>query len=526
MYNLILLTMITSTMKKRCYTFEITSHIISFSKAINLQKYLSDMRSKRLVSSITFFLCAISLSYQSNAQVKLAGIFTDDMVLQQQSTVPVWGWDKPGAHISLTTSWNKKVYQATSDTSGKFVLRIATPSAGGPYQLTVSDGKPLILKDVLIGEVWICAGQSNMEIPMKGFKSQPILNSNDAILNSKNSNLHLFTVPRGSRTTLQKDIKPSHWQEASPETVAKFSAVGYYFGRQLNKLLNVPIGIINCSYSGSSIQAWMDAATLKPYSEIKIPAPTDSIKEVSRTPTTLYNAMLHGIIGYGIKGTIWYQGESNYDFPAQYDSLFVTFVKTLRAKWGAGDFPFYYTQIAPYDYAQLPPYNKGGKYNSAFLRDVQRIDEDKIPNTGMAVLMDIGEQTTIHPPRKEQVGARLAYLALGKTYGIQGFGDESPAYESLTVKGSKATVKFKNVANGLTSFLKEMNTFEIAGADKHFYPAKAEISGSAVVVSSEQVKEPVAVRYAFKDFIVGDLFGTDGLPVSSFRTDDWDYSVQ
>ena len=195
-------------------------------------------------------------------------------------------------------------------------------------------------------------------------------------------------------------------------------------------------------------------------------------------------------------------------------------------QWGIGDFPFYYVQIAPYDYAQLPPYNKGGKYNSAFLRDVQRLDEDKIPNSGMAVTMDIGEQPTIHPPKKEEVGTRLALLALGKTYGLQGFGYQSPAYDVLTIKGNSAIVKFKNAANGLTSFLKELNTFEIAGADKHFYPAKAVISGSSVTVTSDQVKEPVAVRYAFKDFVVGDLFGTDGLPVSSFRTDDWDYDVQ
>jgi sialate O-acetylesterase len=186
--------------------------------------------------------------------------------------------------------------------------------------------------------------------------------------------------------------------------------VGYFYGRELYKMLHVPIGLIKCSYSGSSVQAWMDTATLKAFPEIKIPAPTDSIKEVSRTPTTLYKAMLHGVIGYGIKGAIWYQGESNYSEPAQYDSLFVTFVKVLRSKWGIGDFPFYYTQIAPYDYAQLPPYHQGGKYNSAFLRDVQRLDESKIPNSGMAVTMDIGEQSTIHLPQKEPVGLRLAYL--------------------------------------------------------------------------------------------------------------------
>ncbi len=471
-------------------------------------------------------LCISAFSLTTSAQVKLAGLFTDNMVLQQQSSVPVWGWDKAGTSISIQTSWDKKVYKAIADADGKFMLKVATPVAGGPYELTVNDGKPVTLKNVLIGEVWLCAGQSNMEIPVKGYKSQPILNSNEAILESANKNIRLFNVPRGSRTTLQTDIKPSQWQEASPASVAKFSAVGYYYGRLLNKMLNVPVGLICCAYAGSSVQAWMDANVLKPFPEIKIPGPTDSIKEVSRTPTTLYNAMLHGVIGYGIKGAIWYQGESNYEFPAQYDSLFTTFVKDLRAKWGIGNFPFYYVQIAPYDYAQLPPYNKGGKYNSAFLRETQRLDEDKIPNSGMAVTLDIGEQSTIHPPHKEQVGQRLAYLALAKTYGMEGFGYQSPQYDSFSVKGSAITVKFKNSYNGLTSFLKDITTFEISGADKHFYPARAVINGSTVVVSSEQVKEPVAVRYAFKDFVVGDLFGTDGLPVSSFRTDDWDYSVQ
>jgi sialate O-acetylesterase len=171
----------------------------------------------------------------------------------------------------------------------------------------------------------------------------------------------------------------------------------------------------------------------------------------------------------------------------------------------------------------LPPYNKGGKYNSAFLRDVQRKEVDKIPNVGMAVLMDIGEKATIHPLHKEPGGTRLAYLALGITYGIKGFEYQSPAFESLTIKGNMANIKFKNATNGLTSFLKELNCFEIAGVDKHFYPAKAVISGSSVTVTADNVKEPVAVRYAFKDFIVGDLFGTDGLPVSSFRTDNWDF---
>lgn len=470
---------------------------------------------------LTFTIAGIA-----NAQVQMASLFTDGMVLQQQSKVAVWGWDKPGKRIVISSTWDKRHYSAITDAAGKFRLKIATPAAGGPYQLTVSDGTPVVLKNVLIGEVWLCSGQSNMEIPMKGYKGQPILGSNEDILESNNKNIRLFTVPHSSKIEMQTDIKKSQWKEASPESVSGFSAAGYYFGKLLNKMLNVPIGLINCSYAGASIQAWMDARTLTAYPEIKIPAAGDTIKEVSRTPTTLYNAMMHPIIGYGIKGAIWYQGESNYDNPGQYQRLFKTMVDTLRAQWGIGTFPFYYAQIAPYDYAQLPPYHKGGKYNSAFLRDVQRIDEDRIPDCAMAVLMDVGEKATIHPPRKKPVGDRLAYLALGLTYGIKGFGYQSPAYQSLSITGNTAIVKFKNAGNGLTSYFKELTLFEIAGADKHFYPAKAKINGSSVTVSSDQVSQPVAVRYAFDDFTVGGLYGTNGLPVSSFRTDDWDYDAK
>ena len=479
-------------------------------------------RSLKLAGIVCLCLFSISVC----AQPKLAALFTDNLVLQQKSTVQVWGWDKPSAIISLTNTWDKKIYKTTAGADGKFILKINTPAAGGPYALTVTNGKAITLSNILIGEVWICTGQSNMEMPMKGFKGQPIYGSNEAILASENKNIRLFTVPRASKTEVQPDAKPSKWLEANPESVSNFSATGYYFGRMLNKMLNIPVGLINCSYSGSSIQAWMDAKTLGAFPEIKVPAPTDSIKEVSRTPTTLYNGMLHAILGYGIKGAIWYQGESNYSDPAQYEKLFPTFVNMLRQQWGIGDFAFYYAQIAPYDYAQLPPYNKGGKYNSAFLRDAQRKSVDKIPNSGMAVLMDIGEQVTIHPPRKEPGGTRLAYLALGKTYGLKGFGFESPAYDNLTIKNDAAVVKFKNANNGITSYFKELTTFEIAGADKHFYPAKAVISGGSVTLTSLEVKQPVAVRYAFRDFVTGELFGTDGLPVSSFRTDDWDYDAK
>ncbi|WP_316848809.1 sialate O-acetylesterase [Pedobacter agri] len=471
----------------------------------------------RLTILLNFAFCIIA-----SATVKPASIFTDHMVLQQQSNVAIWGWAKPSSKVKIITSWNKENYSVTTDQNGKWKIKVATPVAGGPYRIEFNDGEKLILNDILIGEVWFCGGQSNMEMPMKGFKSQPIIGSNEKILKSANNNIRLYTVPRSSITERQDNSKPSAWKPAAPETVSNFSATAYYFGSLLSEMLNVPIGIINDSYGGSSIEAWMSPEDLKAFPEVKIPSKGDTIKEVSRTPTTLYNGMLYPVIGYGIKGAIWYQGESNYERPDRYEELFPAMVSSWRKNWDNGEFPFFYAQIAPYNYAQLPPYHVGGKFNSAFLRDAQRKSLSKIPNSGMAVLMDIGEEKSIHPAGKKQGGERLAYLALAQTYSIKGFGALSPTYESLTIDKNKAVIKFQNVQNGLTSFGKELSLFEVAGTDKKFYPAKAAITGSSVTVTSEQVKNPVAVRYAFKDFVVGDLFGNDGLPVSSFRTDDWD----
>lgn len=460
------------------------------------------------------------MTLHTTAMVKPASIFTDHMVLQQQSNVAIWGWAKPSASVKIITSWNKKTYTVQTDAAGKFKIKLSTPVAGGPFEISLNDGELLVLKDILIGEVWFCGGQSNMEMPMKGFKSQPVQGSNELILRSKNPNIRLYTVPRSSVTSRQDNSKLSEWKLAGPEAVSNFSATAYYFGALLSEMLNVPIGLVHDSYSGSSIEAWMSPDDLKPFPEVVIPLKTDTIKDKSRTATTLYNGMLYPVMGYGIRGAIWYQGESNYTKPERYEELFPAMVSNWRKAWDNGEFPFYYAQIAPYKYATLPE-NANAQYNSALLREAQRKSLTKIPNSGMAVLMDIGEEKSIHPANKKQGGQRLAYLALAQTYGLKGFGYASPNYESISIDKDKAVLKFQNVPNGLTSFGKELALFEIAGADHKFYPAKAKITGSSVSVSADEVKVPVAVRYAFKDFVVGDLFGNDGLPVSSFRTDNW-----
>lgn len=461
-------------------------------------------------------------AFAASAAIRLPYIFTSNMVLQRSASVPVWGWATPSKTVTVTTSWNKKQYTTTSDAAGKWKLSIQTPAAGGPFQLTFSDGQSMQLDNILIGEVWLCSGQSNMEMPVKGFRGQPIIGSNETILQSRNKHIRLYTVPRSAQTIAQDTSKRSEWKEADLESVSNFSATAYYFGKLLHELLGVPIGLINVSYGGSTAEAWMNEQSLKEFSDIQVPRKNDSIKSPNRTATVLYNGMLHPVIGFGIKGVIWYQGESNYERPDQYESLFPAMVRQWRAQWNAGEFPFYYAQIAPYNYAQLPPYRVGGKNNSAFLRDAQRKALTKIPNSGMAVLLDAGDEGNIHPASKKVAGERLAYLALGKTYGLKGFGFESPTYDSLVIKGSVAEVRFANAATWLTSYGKELTGFQIAGKDKVFHPANAVIYRGTVLVSSPRVTEPVAVRYAFKDFTTAELFSTEGLPVSSFRTDNWD----
>lgn len=471
-----------------------------------------------VLSYLLIFLC---FSLGANAQVKMASIFTNDMVLQQLAKVPVWGWSSPNRHITVQSSWNHKKYVSKADDSGKWKVYIETPKAGGPFQLTISDGKALTLKNILIGEVWILGGQSNMEMPMKGFRSQPVLGSNDAIIHSTNSNLRLYIVPRSAKFEPQENSKTSIWKQAEPESVSNFSATGYYFGRLLQDLLKIPVGLINVNYGGSTAEAWMSKKELEEFGGINLPLIADSAKVNNRSAAALYNGMLFPIIGFGIKGALFYQGESNYERPDQYEKLFPALVKEWRREWQQGDFPFYYQQIAPYNYAQLPPFNSGGKYNSAYIRDAQRKSLAKIPNSGMVSIMDFGEEKNIHPSHKKEGGERFALMALAKTYGLKGFGFEAPIYDSLEVSGNIVTLKFKNVKNGFTTFGKDLVNFEIAGADKNFVPAQANISGNTLLVSSPLVKSPVAVRYAFKDFVVGELFNTEGLPVSSFRTDDY-----
>jgi len=469
---------------------------------------------------VFLFLAGLQLFTTVNAEIKLPAIFADGMVMQQKTTANIWGKATANSPISLIGSWDNKKMTTNANAQGDWRLSIATPAAGGPYSIKISDGKTLTLKNILLGELWLCSGQSNMEMPMKGFKNQPVEGANMDILKSTNPNLRLFTVKRNSTIEAQIDVV-GQWQEATPETVKEFSATGYYFGRLMQETLHVPIGLVLSAWGGSSVEAWMSADMLRAFPSVKIPKTEVDIKEKNRTPTTLYQAMIHPIVGLTIKGVIWYQGESNYDRANTYAELFGTMINGWRKNWAQTDtIPFYYCQIAPYDYAIIT--EKGQPViNSAYLREAQAKVELQVPKTGMAVLLDAGLEKGIHPVKKQIVGERLALLALTKTYGIKGIASESPLYKGIEIHGDTVMVSFERAPMWITAKNSESQLFKVAGANKVFHPAKAWIVRSKMYVKSEAVKLPVAVRYAFENYVEGDLFSNEGLPVSSFRSDNY-----
>jgi sialate O-acetylesterase len=469
---------------------------------------------KRIFSfSISILIVLVISSDTLFGEVKLPSIFGDNMVLQQKTDAAIWGTAVNNGTVKVITSWNNKLYSVKAGSDGKWKVKVVTPAAGGPYEISISDGKTLKLKNVLIGEVWVCSGQSNMEMPVKGYFNQPVTGSNYAIATSSNPSIRMFTVKKATSLQPAYDFTGG-WQVCEPESVSEFSATAYYFGLFLNKVLNVPVGLVNTSWGGTRIEPWMSEAGIKKFDFVTLPDKNQQGTLSPQTPTVLFNAMINPMVGYGIKGAIWYQGESNRNEADKYVKLLPGLVENWRSVWGVGDFPFYYIQIAPFDYGT-------GGLNSAYLREAQLKASTAIPNIGMACIMDLGEKDNIHPADKKTGSERLALLALTKTYGKSGFASSGPVFKEMTAEGPVVKLTFNNAQNGLTSYGKELSCFEVAGANKRFLPAKAFITATGITLMCPYITEPVAVRYAFKDFIVGDLFNTEGLPASSFRTDDW-----
>ena len=474
-------------------------------------------------------ICAIcGFIAVAQSKITLPSFFSDNMVLQQQSECNIWGKADVGKSVVVITSWDKKSYSAKVDDNGEFLLKIKTPEAGGPYDITfalattsnssaVSSGMAYdcTLHNVMIGEVWICSGQSNMEMQMKGYKAQPVEGVTEELLSCKDDELRLFYGKRLASLEPQQDLKGS-WQEANAASVREFSATAYFFGKALRKALGVPVGLIVTAFGGSACEAWMKADWLKAFPKVQQTITEEDVKRLQqRCPTALYNGQLRPLIGYGIRGAIWYQGEDNIPRYDYYAELLKTMVEGWREEWKQGDFPFYYCQIAPYDYSLI------GWGNSQYLREQQLKAESLIPNARMAVLTDVGLEYGIHPRKKRQAGERLALLALANTYEVKGLPDFA-VYKEVTFQNDTAIIAFDRskewvyFEHGPSS-----NNFEIAGDDRVFHPAEAWVSRNRVYVKSNKVKKPVAVRYAWRDWVEGDLMH-DGLPVSSFRTDDWD----
>jgi sialate O-acetylesterase len=452
-----------------------------------------------------------------NAKVILPNFFANGMVLQQQSRVNIWGKStKAAKQLSISTSWDSSTYSVEIDASGNWKTKINTPKAGGPFIININDGDEIRLNDIWIGEVWLVSGQSNMEMPIQGFKDQPILNSEEIFKSATNKKIRLFRTIKEAKGAPTDHMKGT-WQVADSAAIRLFSAIGYLFAVELQQKLNVPIGIIQSAWGGTGIESWMSAETLKGFDKYPVREAASVQRTDRNAPSALFNGMINPLVGYGIKGVLWYQGERNHREPELYAQMLPIMVKDWRTRWDIGDWPFYFAELAP-----IESIKDGEQISvSALFREMQYNSQFSIPNAGMSVTLDAGEQKVIHPANKPIVAKRLAAIALNKTYGFKEIAYAGPSYKSYMVNGDQLIIHFNNVAKGLKPFTVPSVNFELAGVNKVFYPATAQIRGNNVVLQSEKVKNPVAARYGFKMWVMGDLYNTEGLPATSFRTDDW-----
>lgn len=486
------------------------------------------------------------------ADVRLPALFTNHAVLQRDRENKIWGWAEPGEIVHIMMGDYRT--QVTTSPTGRWEAQLPARPAGGPHTLIVEGKNRIEVGDILFGEVWLCSGQSNMQWSVNA--------SNDPDLERISANfpqIRLISVPHVGTQEPQQDFK-GNWNLCSPDTVGNFSAVGYFFGRQIHQTLGVPVGLINNAWGGSACEAWIrrdllqgnplyqpllerwenlerqaaDVASIeqrlkdwereaeKARREGRQPPPKPAdprpLMGNQHRPGNLYNGVLKPIIGYGIRGVVWYQGETNASRAYQYREMFPLMIKSWREDWGLGDFPFYYVQLADFRAEVSEP----GDSDWAELREAQTMTMSKLPHTGQAVIIDLGEGKDIHPRNKQDVAKRLSRWALAQDYGFS-IPYRSPEYHSMERQGSKIVVKFQHVGGGFRTFdTDEVKGFAIAGADQKWRWAKAKIIGNdAIEVWSEEVPEPVAVRYAWANNPVCNVYSINGLPLTPFRTDDW-----
>jgi sialate O-acetylesterase len=500
--------------------------------------------------------CALALPLAVRAELKLPSVISDHMVLQQKQSDPIWGWDAPGTKVTVTFAGQTKTAEA--DSSGKWTVKLDPMPANAKSQsMTIKGTDTKELQDILIGEVWMCSGQSNM-----GFSLGQDWNGDLECLASHHPDLRLFKLPLVGTQELKTDIN-AQWQETTPQNTPAFTAVGFMFGRYLHEILGVPVGLIENAWGGSSAEAWVRRSTLEgdprfkdliaqwknteaTYDPAKIkaayeaavakwkegvsaakaagkpappaPRPPQDAMAGQHRPGNIFAGMMYPTLGYAIKGVVWYQGESNAGRAWEYRSLFPFMIEQWRKEWKQGDFPFYWVQLADFKAEQPNP----GDSDWAELREAQTLSM-KLPNTGQCVITDLGEGKDIHPKNKHDVAARLVRWALVKDYGMK-LPYHSPEFKSMEIKGNKAIVTLDMFGSALRPFdVKEAVGFAVCGADKVWHWATGTvIGGDKVEVSSDKVPQPVAVRYAWADNPVCNLFSNDGLPLTPFRTDDFE----
>ncbi len=488
------------------------------------------------------------------AEIKMPAIFGPHMVLQRDQKDKVWGTAEPGERVVVAIAGQEKATEAGAD--GKWSVTLDPLPAGGPHSLSVSGKKDtVVFDDVLVGEVWICSGQSNMEWPVSA--------ANDGDLESlsaKYPKIRLISVPKVGTQDPQSDFK-GRWEACTPETARGFSAVGYFFGRQIHQTIGVPVGLIDDSWGGSAAEAWVRRDRLAADPKLKgLVAEWDKIEKDTprlqeeydkkaeerreaaakaraagrpaprapesprarlagnQRPANIYNGVLKPTIGYGIRGVVWYQGESNAGRAYQYRDLFPLMIQSWRDEWGIGDFPFYWVQLADFQKEATEP----GDSSWAELREAQTMTMDRLKNTGQAVIVDLGEAQDIHPRNKQDVASRLARWALARDYGVR-VPYRSPTFKSMAKQGDSIVLTFDNAEDRLKAFdVPEVRGFTVSGADKKFVKASAKVVGKdKVEVRADGVADPVAVRYGWADNPVCNLYNSAGLPVTPFRTDDW-----
>jgi sialate O-acetylesterase len=455
--------------------------------------------------AVLLFFC-VTIAF---AQLRLPSLVSSGMVLQQNDSVKLWGWAGPDEVVYVTTGWDNRKDSTRANNGAKWSLKVKTPKAGGPYKIDIKTrGYTTTLNDVLIGEVWFCSGQSNMDWSyyhgLKDIRAE--------LPTCYNKNIRFFHILKTTSDYPQDDVK-GNWEICDSTTLKRFSAVGYFFGKRINQQLNVPVGLIHGSWGGTPAETWVPDSFIT--KDALLQEAANKLQTFKWWPSAAgkaYNAMVAPVTNFNIAGALWYQGEGNTGTNGTYYPLMVTLINSWRAAWKK-DFYFNLVQIAPYTY---------GNHNVGALVQEAQTKLLSHPKTGVIVITDLVDNIKdIHPSNKHDVGLRLANWALGETYGVSGIAYKSPQFETMTVAKGKAALTFKNAPNGLISKDKLVSGFFVSGEKEQWFPAEAKIEGNKVTVWSKNVPAPAQVRFGFGNTVIGNVFSKEGLPVIPFRTDNW-----